>query len=64
MKTNRLLLVDYAKSEIEYEYNKNHLEKSYDTITWIDKIDTVSKEDIKKVATTIKLQALYFLEGD
>ncbi len=64
LKTNRLLLVDYAKSEIEYEYNKNHLEKSYDTITWIDKIDTVSKEDIKKVATTIKLQALYFLEGD
>ncbi len=64
LKTNRLLLVDYAKSEIEYEYNKNHLEKSYDTITWIHKIDTVSKEDIKKVATTIKLQALYFLEGD
>ena len=64
LKTNRLLSADYAKSEIEYEYNKNHLEKSYDTITWIDKIDTVSKEDIKKVATTIKLQALYFLEGD
>ena len=64
LKTNRLLLVDYAKSEIEYEYNKNHLEKSYDTITWIDKIDTVSKEDIKKVATTIKLQALFFLVGD
>ena len=64
LKTNRLLSADYAKSEIEYEYNKNHLEKSYDTITWIDKIDTVSKEDIKKVATTIKLQALYFEEGD
>ncbi|EHJ52434.1 EF-P 5-aminopentanol modification-associated protein YfmF [Streptococcus macacae] len=69
--TKRMLLSsahlskDNPKSLIEVMYNQQIFgAKSLTLSQWIDKIDKVSKDDISRVASLIKLQSIYFLEGE
>ena len=63
LKTNMIFASDAPRVIIEQEYNKHHLKNHYNLKDVLDKIDKVTKTDVVKVATKIKLQSLYFLEG-
>lgn len=62
--TNALAAADNPKVLIEKAYNDYHFKKNVSTELWVSNIEKVSKADIVKVATKVKLQALYFLEGE
>lgn len=65
LKTNARLSQDSPKSMIEQAYSREVLDKELpDLSTWIDNIDKVTKEAIVRVAGKIRLQAVYFLEGN
>lgn len=64
LNSNRILAMDSAKSNVEYFYNQFHIEGFPTLEDWLDKVDKVRKEDIMRVACQIKLQTLYFVEGE
>ncbi|WP_057491181.1 EF-P 5-aminopentanol modification-associated protein YfmF [Streptococcus orisasini] len=62
---NIQLSEDCPKSMIEYDYNCQFLgERCLGVNDLIDKIVKVSKEDVVRIASLIKLQSIYFLEGE
>lgn len=64
LQTNRVLSTDYVKSRIDYLYNETYLEDYTSLTEWLTGVDKVSKGDIMLVASKVKLQAFYFVEGD
>ncbi|EJN94759.1 EF-P 5-aminopentanol modification-associated protein YfmF [Streptococcus ratti] len=62
---NVQLSEDHPKSMINYHYNCQFLKKRcLAAKDWIDKVNEISKEDVVRVANLIKLQSIYFLEGE
>ncbi|HHF7011377.1 TPA: M16 family metallopeptidase [Streptococcus mutans] len=62
---NMQLFEDNPKNRIEMHYNHCVFgDKCLELKEWIDRIDKVSKDDIVKAANLIKLQSIYFLEGE
>lgn len=64
LKVNLKLSCDSPKVIIEREYNRQYIVNNQTVDSTIDNIDNVSKADILKLTRKIKLQALYFLEGN
>lgn len=63
--TNATLADDSPRSLIDLAYHQTHLPDYASPLEeWVDRINHVSKEDIVKVAGKVKLQAVYFLEGN
>lgn len=55
---------DYPDSLMELRYNKEiYGEQALELEEWLQKINTVGKKDMMRVAQQLKLQALYILEG-
>lgn len=56
---------DYAKSLIELAYNRSVFGEKAKTLSEFQKeVQAVSKQDIVRLANKIKLQAVYFMEGE
>lgn len=62
--SNAKVSLDNPKSIIEQEYSRQLYEIDYTLENFIAQIKDVSKRDIITVMNTIKLQAVYFLEGE
>lgn len=59
-----LLSSDNQRAVVEQQYlfsNVPYADLSQDE--WIKKMNAVTREDVQDVATTINLQAVYFMEG-
>lgn len=54
---------DSANSMIELRYAMDLIQKSISIEDWIEKIEQVTKEDVRKVAEKVKQQATYLLKG-
>lgn len=64
LRMNALLSEDHITTLVEQCFNKQiHGSKSLALEEWLDRIDSVTKADICRVARSIKLQSLFFLEG-
>ncbi|MFS1664173.1 EF-P 5-aminopentanol modification-associated protein YfmF [Streptococcus sp. zg-JUN1979] len=67
--TKRLLLSQRKALEdniyylIEQRYLREHLKLTYSFEEWCLQLEQISKDDIIKVMRQVKLQALYFIEG-
>ncbi|MGT2925389.1 EF-P 5-aminopentanol modification-associated protein YfmF [Streptococcus caviae] len=62
---NIQLSEDHPKSMIDYHYNCQFLkERCLAAEDLIDKVNKISKEDVVRVANLVKLQSIYFLEGE
>ncbi|MGT2896095.1 EF-P 5-aminopentanol modification-associated protein YfmF [Streptococcus entericus] len=56
---------DYAKSLIELAYNRSVFGEKAKTLSeFQQEVQAVSKQDIVRLANKIKLQAVYFMEGE
>ncbi|MGT2907610.1 EF-P 5-aminopentanol modification-associated protein YfmF [Streptococcus dentiloxodontae] len=65
LQTNALLAEDSPRTLIEQAYNHRIFgERCLDLDNWLTKINSVTKEDICKIANNIKLQSIFFLEGE
>ncbi len=64
LKTNHRLLTDNVKFLIEQAYNAMYLEGIPSTEEWLNGVDVVTKSQLMRVAASLKLQSLYFLEGN
>lgn len=62
LKTNIHLLEDSQKYLVESTYNKEYC-GAVPRKDWLIGIDKVCKEDLVRIASQIKMQAVYFLEG-
>lgn len=64
LQVNLKLAGDSPKVLIERSYNGQYLKNHYSVDDMIDNIDKVNKADVMQLTKNIKLQALYFLEGE
>ncbi|MGT2926438.1 EF-P 5-aminopentanol modification-associated protein YfmF [Streptococcus cuniculipharyngis] len=62
LKTSIVLLEDSPKYLVESTYRLNYC-AAMDVDRWLTEIDKVSKAEIVKLAGSIKMQSVYFLEG-
>lgn len=63
--TNIMLSMDNPKYLIETKYNSLVMPQDFLELDhWVAELNQVTKEDIMKVASLIKLQVVYFLEGE
>lgn len=63
--TNVKLSMDNPKYLIEMTYNSKMFAKVFlDFDDWVEQLNAVTKEDIMRVSSLIRLQAVYFLEGE
>lgn len=64
LKNQYLLSLDNNQAMIEQAFLIQQVpQANLSKEEWIKRIDLVTKDDVKQIAKTIKLQALYFLEG-
>ncbi|HGD4161252.1 TPA: M16 family metallopeptidase [Streptococcus agalactiae] len=64
LKMNYVLASDNPKVIVDHIYHEHYLDQFHTSALFIDKVDDVTKSDIVSVATKLKLQAFYFLEGN
>jgi len=63
--SNAKMSIDNPKSLIEQTYSNQLFRKENETLSsFIDKIDKATKDDIANAIALLKLQAVYFLEGE
>lgn len=62
--SNRILAMDSAKSTVDYHYNQAHIMGFHSLEEWLTQVEKVRKEEIMKVASQIRLQSFYFVEGE
>lgn len=59
------LAQDQQANLVEQAYNQAILgERNLEWEEWVEAVNLVSREDILRVARCIRLQAIYFMEGE
>lgn len=65
LKNQYLLSLDNVGSVLEKQYLNNLMPRTVlSKDEWLKRVDTVTKEEVQKVAKQVELQAIFFLEGD
>ena len=65
LKNAYFLALDSPTNLIEQAYIKSLLPERYlDMLDWLNKLDAVTKADVIELASKLRLQAVYFMEGE